>query len=392
MIRFNGIDRLLYSPDTFPHPGNFRWGLVTNNAAITATGILNRKELLKNGWNITRLFSPEHGLSAQAADGEKQGDTTDPLTTLPVTSLYGDRFAPSPEELSRTDGILFDIPDTGCRFYTFLWTLTHVMEACEKAGKPLVVLDRSNPTGLSPELSEGPFLDEVHCSSFIGRWSIPVRHSCSLGELALYFQASRLQRLDLTVIPCENPPTWPLTDPLLCNWIPPSPGIPEPLTALLYPGMGLLEGININEGRGTTLPFRIFGAPFIRSAELAENINALGLPGLKAIPFSYQPAWGEWANQWCQGIQWLVTNARQLRPVSAMLRVIQLLQQHYPAKLSHRRYVTNANPSGEGHLDRLLGQPDSWKKIENGSLLPQTNLQEEWSAIISPHRLYNVPQ
>lgn len=395
MIRFNGIDRLLNKPETIAGWQSFKkWkmGLVSNNAAITVTGTLNRTALLKNGWQVVRLFSPEHGLTAQAADGARQENSSDPITSLPVTSLYGEQYAPTQEDLRHLDAVLFDISDTGCRFYTFLWTLTHVMEACEKAGKPLLVLDRGNPTGRNLAHAEGPFLDEKHCSSFIGRWSIPLRHSCTLGELAQYFWATRLQRLNLIVIPCENPPAGPVTDPLAINWVPPSPGIPEPLTALLYPGMGLLEGFHLNEGRGTSFPFRVFGAPFLRAAELAEQINALELPGQVALPFSYEPAGGEWANQLCQGIQWLVTDSPKLQPVHSMLRVIRLLQQNYPGQLRPRRYITHANPTGEGHLDLLLGQTGSWQKIENGSILPLTRLQDTWSNLISAHRLYAEPQ
>src|SRR5690606_8412023 len=146
-----------------------------------------RKALQDAGFQLVKLFSPEHGLLAVGADGVAQADFVDPLTGLPVVSLYGSKMAPEPQDLESLDAVLFDIPDVGCRFYTYLWTLSYVMEGCARARIPLFVLDRPNPLGGDLSQAEGPMLDEAHCSSFIGRWSIPIRHSCTLGELALYF-------------------------------------------------------------------------------------------------------------------------------------------------------------------------------------------------------------
>lgn len=361
-----------------------RWGLVTNNAATTITGILSRTALLSAGWKVSLLFSPEHGLTAQGADGESQPDLRDPVTGLPVTSLYGNQWAPSPEQLDQLDGILFDIPDVGSRFYTYLWTLTYVMEACAAAGKELVILDRPNPIGQDLDFAEGPLLDEQHCSSFIGRWSIPIRHCCSLGELGTYFAATRVKGLNLTIIPHNINDTLPLTD--LSNWpfIPPSPAITDPVTALLYPGTCLFEGINVSEGRGTTLPFRIIGAPFINSAELANAINDLTLPGIRCIPYSFRPEWGWYAKEWCEGVQWIITDAAAFRPVNTMAQTIRVLHKLYPSLLKERPYPTHANPTGLSHLERLVGVPHAFERICKGELTIAVG--EEWKKKIEAFR------
>jgi len=146
--------------------------------------------LLDAGFNIVKLFSPEHGLDVKGVDGATIKDGVDALTRLPVISLYNEKLQPDENDLKDIDMVLFDIPDIGCRCYTYLWTMTYVLEACAAYNKKFIVLDRPNPVSGSLRFAEGPMLDEAHCSSFIGRWNIPLRHSCTLGELALYFNAS----------------------------------------------------------------------------------------------------------------------------------------------------------------------------------------------------------
>lgn len=253
-----GIDQLLAAPGEWK---NGRLGLVTNNAATTSGGEASRTALLRNGFNLTRLFSPEHGLSTKGADGVAQPGEVDPLTDLQVVSLYGDHFRPSMEELADLDLVLFDIPDAGCRFYTYLWTLTHVMEACAAAGKKLIVLDRPNPLSGDLFKAEGPMLDEKNCASFIGRWNIPVRHSCTLGELALYFNATRVSGLDLEIIKVQHWNRQQTVDQSGWFFVPTSPAIRDTATIALYPATCFLEGVNVNEGRGTPDDFNLCGAP-----------------------------------------------------------------------------------------------------------------------------------
>lgn len=387
MNRKNGIDVLL-EEGGYGELKKMRWGLVTNNAAFTRMGVPVRKALVARGWNIVKLYSPEHGISAQAEDGQRQADGRDVLTGLPVESLYGNSFAPADASVRELDGIMFDIPDAGCRFYTFLWTMTHVMECCAKWEKQFFVMDRFNPLGRQLPMAEGPLLDEEHCSSFIGRWSIPVRHCCTLGELANYFRGTRLPDLRLIVAVCSNPPLKPETDPVKLSWTAPSPSLPDPLNALLYPGMGLLEGLNINEGRGTSLPFRVFGAPYINAYELAAPVNELELPGLTALPFSYIPAWGLYEKQWCHGVQWQVDDPERCRPVQSMIKVVRLIDSMYPGRLEERAYPTHANPTGTNHLDKLLGIANAFHEIRNDDIARSLTVGDKWSKMIMPSRLY----
>ena len=284
-----GIDRFIQQKDKFK---NLRFALLTNNAATSAVGILSRVALMQSGVYLVKLFSAEHGLTAQAEDGSFQDDIWDPITDLPVISLYGDRLKPSQNDLADVDGVLVDIPDVGCRFYTYLWTMTYVMEACATFKKSLFILDRPNPIGGNLDLAEGPMLDELHCSSFIGRWSMPIRHSCTLGELACYFGATRVKNLDLEIIETQNFKRELSAKSVNSIFSPPSPAIRDAETALLYPGVGLLEGINVNEGRGTEFPFKIFGAPWINASQLHKSFERLQIPGITSQAQSFKPSFG----------------------------------------------------------------------------------------------------
>ena len=197
----SGIDAFLQDPEVNK---NLRFAIVTNNAAFTSARILSRLELVDKGFNLVKIFSPEHGISVKGEDGAYQKDAIDIKTALPIISLYGDRLMPSEEDLKDIDIVLFDISDVGCRFYTYLWTMTYVMEACAKYNKPLIILDRPNPIGGNLEMAEGPMLDEKNCASFIGRWSIPIRHSCTLGELSTHFSDRKIKGLDLKVVRVKN--------------------------------------------------------------------------------------------------------------------------------------------------------------------------------------------
>jgi uncharacterized protein YbbC (DUF1343 family) len=259
-----GVVPFLESP---PVSKKAKLGLATNQAARLPDGTLSRVSILKAGFSLHRLFSPEHGLEALGADGKPQPSGIDPLTGIPVESLYHQEVSISANQLQGLDAVLFDIPDAGARFYTYLWTMTHLMEACAGAQIPFVVLDRPNPLGGNLAYTEGPMLDEAHCSSFIGRWSIPIRHSCTLGELARYFLSFKKIKLDLRVVPCR---CWNRKDPpdFSKAWfIKTSPAIVDAETALLYCGTAFFEAFHVNEGRGTAHPFKQVGAPWILPGE-----------------------------------------------------------------------------------------------------------------------------
>ncbi len=360
-----GIDRLITD---YKHLKKLQLGLVTNDVATTAVGVPARKALQDAGFQLVKLFSPEHGLGALGEDGVAQADFVDPLTGLPVVSLYGSKMAPEPQDLDSLDAVLFDIPDVGCRFYTYLWTLTYVMEGCARERIPLFVLDRPNPLGADLSNAEGPLLDEAHCTSFIGRWSIPIRHSCTLGELALYFASTRLPGADVKVIPVEG---WDRSSANgSCTWTfkPTSPAIRDLETAFLYPGTGLLEGIYINEGRGAPRPFTCCGAPWINGSQLADAFNNIGLPGIVCHPVQYVPDNGIYEGENCNGISFQISYYDLIRPVHTALTLIRLLFQLYPGQVKERSYYTAANPTGAGHLDKLTGVRDSFRLLSAAEL------------------------
>lgn len=380
-----GVDQLLPQKNAFAFD---RIALVTNDAATTSKGMSSRIALLKAGFSIIKLFSPEHGLVATGVDGVHQKNTFDPLTGLPVISLYGDKLMPDEEDLSDINLVLYDIPDVGCRFYTYLWTMTYLMDACSRYQKKLVILDRPNPIGGNFEMAEGPWLNEADCSSFIGRWNIPVRHSCTLGELARYFAVVKSISLDLQVIPVQN---WKRNETIIeSKWFfkPPSPAIKDETTALLYPGMGLLEGINVNEGRGTDTPFKIFGAPWIDAAALQEAFELLSLPGIKTQLVSYTPIQSLYAQALCHGLAFHSINHLSFLPVHTAYRLLQLLIRLHPDQCKERLYITHANPSGDNHLNKLTGITDAFNKIKNEEWPDNKLIKNEWEKSISPYLIY----
>lgn len=380
-----GIDTFLEHPVT---DKNIRWGLLTNDAAFSSDGLLSRVALVKKGFNLVKLFSPEHGITKTGADGAFQNNSIDSYTGLPVISLYGDHLSPTEEDLSDIDRIIVDIPDVGCRFYTYLWTMTYVMEACALYGKQLIILDRPNPLGGEMSMAEGPMLDEATCSSFIGRWSIPIRHSCTLCELSLYFSALKIKGLDLKIIPVRNWQRYQLAGTDNFNFVPTSPAIQNITSALFYPGMGLLEGINVNEGRGTNRPFVQFGAPWINAEELKVLLDEKRFPGITFKTYSYIPTDSLYKDERCNGLELTVTGRERFYPVAMGVALVSTLLKLYPLHVKERFYVTNANPSGSRHLDKLLGVKNSFDLLKTEAVL-QTDISQTWSQEISPYLLYD---
>jgi uncharacterized protein YbbC (DUF1343 family) len=320
-----------------------------------------------------------------------QSDAKDDITGLPVISLYGERLSPSEEDLRDVDIVLFDIPEVGCRFYTYQWTLSYIMQACSKYHKRLLILDRPNPISGNPGLVEGPMLD-ASCASFIGRWNIPLRHSCSIGELSLLWKQQYCPDLNIDIIPVKGWSRDLFFDDLAIPFVPTSPGIPDFTNALLYPGTGLLEGINISEGRGTTLPFRICGAPWIKAGPLSSAFNDLQIPGVISMPYSFQPVSGKYAGELCNGIMLHVTNKILFRPVKTGWLLMKLMIDLYADKIEPHLYKTRANPSGDAHLDKLLGIKNSFAFLRDDKLFEESMNKIAdvgiWKKTIQPFLLY----
>lgn len=398
-----GLDRILLSPRSFPEitsgaprPGSFRArrvGLVTNDgspSAITALGHpSSRIALLEAGVPLTRLFTPEHGLSALARDGSSVGDGWDRITGLPVTSLYGPRLTPPGELLEALDLVLFDLQDVGARFYTFLWTLSHLLESCAEARVPLWVLDRPNPVGGRPEWVEGPLPDPHATPSFLGRWPVPIRHSLTLGEMARLLRAEMNLSVDLEVVRMEGwrrEYLWPATG---TAFHPPSPGIPSFESALLYPGLAFLEATNVSEGRGSELSFRWMGAPWMEAEVGAQAVNQEEFPGVRARSRELRRQ-----GVICPGVEIQITDPGALRPVSLGLRLVALLGTLWPERFGWSSYPTAANPEGGGHLLRLTGSAAAVKLLEEApEAMTKDRLTElteapGWWARAEPHLLY----
>lgn len=340
-----------------------RIGLVTSDAATTNTGILSRTALLNAGFNIVLLFSPEHGISAKAPDGEAQQNGIDEITGLPIISLYGNKSMPTAQDLENIDIVLFDIPDIGARFYTYLWTLTYVLEACASNHKQLIVLDRPNPVSGNFDSAEGPFL-EVESSSFIGRWNIPIKHSCTLGELALYFNSTKNIGANLTVVTLKN---WE-RDSFVTNWqtdfVPTSPAIQNPNSMLLYPGLCLLEATNISEGRGSQYSFETAAAPWLQTNEIVSFINQSFGDEINASSILITPTSGKYAQTLCKGIHFEVIDPLFYKPVFFGLLLLHIIREKQPQHFMWAPYKTAVNPSGKNHLDKLLGINNAQKLFE----------------------------
>lgn len=378
-----GIDIILHQPGAYKHQ---RIAIITNNAATTRSGELSRVALVKKGFNLVKIFSPEHGITTTGDDGALQQNVTDTVTGLPVISLYGNKLAPTSEDLRDVDLVLFDIPDVGCRFYTYLWTMTYAMEACAENNKAIIVLDRPNPIGAQLSKAEGPFLDEQTCSSFIGRWNIPIKHSCTLGELALYFAATKIKGLSVDIIKVQQ---YKRNQTAINDFFftPTSPAIQQIETAMLYPGTGLLEGINVNEGRGTSQPFQLCGAPWMKNEELKQSMEQQQHTGIAFTTTIYKPAAGIYEGETCRGLQLHITDANIFSAVKTGTALLQTIIQLHPQQVEERLYRTNANPTGIAHLDKLLGIQHAFTKLQQGYYV-ETNIAAEWEQTMKPYLLY----
>ena len=359
MISF-GIDELIHQNPTWKTKA---LGLVTSNAATTNTGILSRTALVQAGFNIVLLFSPEHGITATAPDGEAQQNSMDTITGLPIISLYGNKSMPTAQDLENIDIVLFDIPDIGARFYTYLWTLTYVLEACALNKKELIVLDRPNPVSGNFDAAEGPLLEDT-TSSFIGRWNIPIKHSATLGELALYFNSTKNIGANLTVVPVKN---WD-RDSFVTNWqtnfVPTSPAIHSPNSMYLYPGLCLLEATNISEGRGSQYSFETAAAPWLQTNEIVSFINQSFGDEIKASAITFTPTSGKYANTICKGIHFEVIDPAYCKPVFFGLLLVYMIRAKHPQAFVWAPYKTAVNPTGENHLDKLLGINNAQKLFD----------------------------
>lgn len=318
-----GADRLDSVPELLR---GRRIGLLTAASGVDSTGLPTYVKLNEQ-YQLTVLFAPEHGIHSVLQDGSWSGEYIDPETGVPVFDLPARGCARIDEALALCDVVLYDIQDVGARFYTYVYCLTYLMGECAKRGLPVVILDRPDPIGALHETVEGAVLDESRFSSFVGRYATPVRYSMTVGEFASYINEKKAIGCDLHVIRMEGWRRSMYSDELLLPWINPSPNIPSVSCALNYIGTCLIEATNASEGRGTTRPFDLVGAPYVDSRRLCERMNAAGLEGVRFSRAFFRPMFGKHADTACEGVQFNITDRTVYRPHAAGLHLLAALSE-----------------------------------------------------------------
>ncbi|MBN2654535.1 MAG: DUF1343 domain-containing protein [Nitrospirae bacterium] len=308
---------------------NARAGLLVHPASVNCH-LAHTSEILSQSDKVSlnALFGPQHGIHGHTQDNMIEwSGFRDHKIGIPVYSLYGDNRKPTRDMLSEIDLLIVDVQDVGARYYTFIWTLDLCMEACYESAKSIVVLDRPNPIGGS--MLEGPLLD-TEFSSFVGLKPLPVRHAMTIGEISCWLKAKYYESLDLHVVKMDgwNRSMW--FDQTGLPWVLPSPNMPALDTATVYPGMCLLEGTNVSEGRGTTRPFEIFGAPFIDSERLINRLKDFRLEGVFFRPLFFEPTFQKHAGKLCGGAQMHILDRTKFQPFKTAVSILKAVYELWP--------------------------------------------------------------
>jgi len=356
-----GLERVLQSPPEVLR--GKRLGLLCNQAS-TDSRFRHSRDLIMERFpdRLRCLFSPQHGFFSAKQDNMIESDhAVDPVSGLPVYSLYGETRKPYPSMFKDIDLLLIDLVDVGTRVYTFIWTVIYCLQTAAETGTGVVILDRPNPLG---GRVEGNVLKH-DCASFVGLHSIPMRHGLSVGELALLCNQEMGIGADLEVVPVQGWRRDMLFPETGLPWVFPSPNMPTFATALVYPGQVIWEGSNISEGRGTTLPFELFGAPFVDVDAVLAEVAATELPGCLLRPLVFEPTSGKWAQTACRGFQLHVTNMQAFMPYRTSLVLLQALLKLYPQQFSYK------DPPYEYEFERLpmdliLGDKEVRRALEQG--------------------------
>jgi uncharacterized protein YbbC (DUF1343 family) len=376
-----GLERLLSEPQKYIK-GN-RIGLVVNHTSVTEDGLPSFVHFHRHkDFQLVKLFAPEHGLYGVDQDMVDVDHGTEPATGVPIVSLYGKDHAsltPDAGLMKDIDTLVFDIQDIGSRYYTFIYTLANCMQTCKQAGVPVVVCDRPNP--INGVQVEGNLVREGW-HSFVGQYSLPNRHGMTVGELAQWFNVELSIGCDLTVVPMQNWKREMWYDQTGLLWVSPSPNMPMVSTATVYPGMCLIEGTQLSEGRGTTLPFEWCGAPGIDAHRLAEALNSENLPGVLFRPQYFKPGFQKCAGETCGGVQLHVTDRNAFKSLLTGVAVIRTTAQLFP-KVFKWRTEPYEFVSDRPAIDLLYGHPEFRE-----TLLPENRTLQEiegsWQADLEP--------
>jgi uncharacterized protein YbbC (DUF1343 family) len=348
-LTLTGLDVL--ERDGFKQLAGKRVGLITNHTSVDLGGVNAVDAFHKAGnFELAAIFSPEHGFRGTEEGGVYIESSSDPVTGVPVYSLYGKgKQRPSPEMLKGLDVLVFDIQDIGARFYTYLTTMGYAMEEADKAGLPFMVLDRPNPIGGAVE---GPVL-EPGISFFTAYFPVPARHGFTPGEMALFHKAKLGLKLDLTVVKLEGWTRDLFFDQTGVVWTNPSPNIRNVDAEVLYPGLGCFEASNVSVGRGTDRPFLWFGAPWMKAAKIAKKLNKAGLAGVSFSPLRLKPDKDVYEGKDCEGVAVTITDRAAVRALDVFANAAYWLREYngrdFTLKPEEIRKMT-----GSGDLYRLL--------------------------------------
>ncbi|HEV8484241.1 MAG TPA: DUF1343 domain-containing protein [Blastocatellia bacterium] len=359
-----------------------RVGLIVNPASIDSH-FEHAADLFYNHprINLTALFGPQHGIRGETQDNMIEWQSfRDPKTGLPAYSLYGELRKPSAEMLADIDAMVFDVQDVGTRVYTFIYTMALAMEAAREQRKRFVVLDRPNPIG---GIEVEGNLHEPAFASFVGMYPIPMRHGMTVGELALMFNGEFGIGCELEVIAMEGWRRENWYDETGLPWVMPSPNIPTVDTAVVYPGSVMIEGTEVSEGRGTTRPFEILGAPYIEPTRLIDELKRDNLRGVNFRPLHFLPTFHKFAGRMCGGIQIHVTNRQTFSPVITGVAIISAIRRLYPGEFAWKpppyEYVHDRLP-----FDVITGTSRLREQIDAGVSVAQ--IEESWSQSITDFR------
>ncbi len=367
-----GLDQLLDSPpDALTGQ---RLGLLCNAASV-GRDLGHSRQHIRNrfGDQLTTLFSPQHGLFAEKQDNMiESAHRRDALLGLPVHSLYSETRIPTRDMFDAIDILLVDLQDVGTRVYTFIYTLSHCMEAARTFEKKVIVLDRPNPIGGT--LVEGNCLD-TDWTSFVGRYPIPMRHGMTVGELARMFNTGFGIGCDLEVVPMQGWHRRMLFDETGLNWVAPSPNLPSATSAMVYPGQVILEGTNISEGRGTTQPFEVFGAPYIDTQKVLDEVQPIITEGLYLRPIEFEPTSNKWQGERCHGFQIHVLDPETFRPYRTSLALLQAIIRCHPDQFKWKEppyeYEYERMP-----IDLILGS--QWVRTQLEQMIPVKEMELQW--------------
>ena len=341
-----------------------RVGLITNPTGLSSD-FKSTIDILKEHTELKALYSPEHGIRGDIQAGEKVDNYIDEKSGVTVYSLYGKNKKPTYEILKDIDVLAFDIQDVGSRFYTFIYTMAYAMQSSREFGKTFVVFDRPNPIGGGDV--EGNILEEEF-KSFIGLYPITQRYGLTIGELAKMFNEEFKIGCDLKIIPMTGWKRNMYFEDTGLNWVMPSPNMPTINTAFVYNGTCLFEGTNISEGRGTTIPFEVVGAPWLDAYKLADKMNELGMPGVKFRPVYFTPTFSKHSGKLCRGVQLHVTDRKTFNSVNAGLSLLYVVKEMSGDKFEYiEPFSKNGKPifdyntgcsyvkEGKYSLDGLIG-------------------------------------